>query len=170
MTSIEIVAPDKKYQPSVLAAIKEFEAEGATGMQWYYGVGDDFDAYVAALNARQTTETDTMVPESVYWAICEGEFAGRISIRHKLNEALKKHGGHIGYDVRPSFRRRGIATEMLRLALAEAKKLGIENALLTCADTNIPSIKVIERWGGVLEKKSLLQPENKMARYYWITV
>ena len=60
-------------------------------------------------------------------------------------------GGHIGYDVRPSARRRGHATAMLRGALIVARGLGIESALVTCSVDNVGSRTVIERNGGVLE-------------------
>jgi predicted acetyltransferase len=60
-------------------------------------------------------------------------------------------GGHIGYDVRPSARRRGYATAMLRDALIVARRLGIESALVTCSVDNVGSRTVIERNGGVLE-------------------
>jgi predicted acetyltransferase len=60
-------------------------------------------------------------------------------------------GGHIGYDVRPSARRRGHATAMLRAALPVARGLGIESALVTCDEDNVASRKVIEANGGVFE-------------------
>jgi len=64
---------------------------------------------------------------------------------------LRKVGGHIGYDIRPSARRHGHATAMLRAALAVAHRLNINPALLTCDTDNLGSRKVIERNGGVLE-------------------
>lgn len=72
-------------------------------------------------------------------------------MRHRLNEHLLEGGGHIGYDVRPTARRRGYATAMLRDALRKAAELGIEKALLTCDDDNVGSYKVIEANGGVME-------------------
>ena len=60
-------------------------------------------------------------------------------------------GGHIGYDVRPSARRHGHATEMLRQTLPIAHRMGIDPALITCNVDNIGSRTVIERNGGVLE-------------------
>ena len=74
-----------------------------------------------------------------------------MSIRHRLTPSLLLMGGHIGYDVRPSARRRGHATLMLAAALPVARGLGIDRALLTCRTDNIGSRKVIEANGGVLE-------------------
>ena len=79
------------------------------------------------------------------------EYLGRIAIRHRLTPNLLEVGGHIGYDVRPSARRRGHATEMLRQALLIAGRMGIGRALITCDVGNIGSRTVIERNGGVLE-------------------
>jgi predicted acetyltransferase len=64
---------------------------------------------------------------------------------------LLEMGGHIGYDVRPSARRRGHATEMLRQALAVANSLGIDPALITCDVGNVGSRTVIERNAGLFE-------------------
>jgi GNAT superfamily N-acetyltransferase len=73
----------------------------------------------------------------------------RIAVRHRLTPSLREVGGHIGYDVRPSARRRGHATAMLRAALPVAHALGIERALVTCDVDNVGSGKVIESNGGV---------------------
>ncbi|MGV8972461.1 MAG: GNAT family N-acetyltransferase, partial [Rhodoglobus sp.] len=61
---------------------------------------------------------------------------GRVSIRHKLNAFLAEVGGHIGYGVRPAFRRLGYATQMLHQALELARSLEIERALVTCDGDN----------------------------------
>ena len=78
-------------------------------------------------------------------------YLGRINLRHHLNEGLSEIGGHIGYDVRPTARRRGHATAMLAAALPRAAELGIDQALVTCDAENTASRKVIEANGGVLE-------------------
>ena len=85
------------------------------------------------------------------WWVEGDEFLGRVGIRHRLTSALLEMGGHIGYDVRPSARRRGHPTERLRQALGVAHELGIDPALVTCDVDNIGSRAVIERNGGVLE-------------------
>jgi predicted acetyltransferase len=72
-------------------------------------------------------------------------------VRHRLTDALREVRGHIGYDVRPSARRRGHATAMLTAVLPHARELGIDDALLTCDLDSIAPRKVIEAAGGVLE-------------------
>ena len=76
------------------------------------------------------------VPQTSLWLTDGDEFLGHLSIRHALNRRLRYKGGHIGYSVRPSRRRRGYATLMLRLSLPAANQLGIDPALVTCVDTD----------------------------------
>lgn len=145
----------------------------ASGLPWLHGldlasIAADFEGFVRTELARARLRTDTLVPETVLWGIHGGMFAGKLGIRHELNDALRLMGGHIGYDTVPSFRRRGVATAMLREALPMARALGLKKALLTCDDTNLASIRVIEKNGGVLEGKKQLEPGQPLKRYYWI--
>jgi predicted acetyltransferase len=145
----------------------EFRAEGrgAPGDQSEIGhyVRDRQDAwssdaafrvFVQKIHAQRLEETPRpvgFVPDTELWWVEGDEFLGRVGIRHRLTPALLEAGGHIGYDVRPSARRRGHATAMLREALIVARRLGIESALVTCNVDNVGSRTVIERNGGVLE-------------------
>lgn len=113
-----------------------------------------FRAFAEEIRAQRREDTPRPpghVPDTELWWVEGDEFLGRIGIRHRLTPALLEMGGHIGYDVRPSARRRGHATEMLRQALGIARELGIEPALVTCDVDNVGSRAVIERNGGVLE-------------------
>ena len=97
---------------------------------WWVGgdletVEQDFAAFVAKKLADSNRRTETFVPKTHLWAVAEEQFVGRISIHHELNDALRVEGGHIGYDTVPSFRGRGVATEMLRQALPVARALGL---------------------------------------------
>ncbi|MEZ5097877.1 MAG: GNAT family N-acetyltransferase [Nocardioides sp.] len=99
---------------------------------------------------------------SYRWIADDGDLVGFLAIRHALNDFLREEGGHIGYSVRPSRRREGHATLALALALAEARALGIERALVTCDTDNVASARTIERNGGVLEDV------RHGKRRYWI--
>jgi predicted acetyltransferase len=113
-----------------------------------------FEAFVQSIRAERLEETPRpawRVPDTELWWVEGDEFIGRIAIRHRLTPELHEVGGHIGYDVRPSARRRGHATEMLRQALGIARSLGIDRVLVTCDVDNVGSRTVIERNGGVLE-------------------
>ena len=125
-----------------------------------------FRAFVDALMADRLEATQRpagFVPATELWWVEGDEFLGRTSIRHRLTPTLLEIGGHIGYDVRPSARRRGHATAILRAALAVARDLGIERALVTCDTDNVGSRTVIERNGGILED------ERAGKLRFWVT-
>jgi predicted acetyltransferase len=169
---IELVAPTETLRDSFLCALAEFRDEG---LPWWRG-GDveiaerDFALFVANKLADAHPGVDASVPKTHRWAVAEGHFVGRISIHHELNDALRVVGGHIGYDTVPSFRGRGVATEMLRQALPLARALGLTEVLLTCDDTNAASIRVIERNGGSLFETKALGAHGPLKRYYWLTL
>ncbi|AKU95114.1 Acetyltransferase [Labilithrix luteola] len=167
---IHLVSPTEGCRESFLRALREFRHEG---LPWWVGgdlegIEQDFPAFVAKKLADSNRRTENFVPATHLWAVAEEQFVGRISIRHELNEALRVEGGHIGYDTVPSFRGRGIATEMLRQALPVARTLGLTAVLLTCDDTNAASIHIIERNGGTLRETKVLNSNRPPKRYYWI--
>ena len=104
---------------------------------------------------RRLDETDSpegFVPATMLWAVDGDRWLGRVSVRHELNDHLIRFGGHIGYAVRPSVRRRGIATTLLRVGLGMLNGIGVGEALILCAEDNEGSRRVIETAGGKLEK------------------
>lgn len=107
------------------------------------------------------------VPATMLFAVVDGEVVGRVHLRHELTPALLEEGGHIGYGVRPAYRRRGYATEMLRQGLELGRGLGITRALVTCADDNPGSVATIERCGGVLDD-TRPREGGTLTRHYWI--
>lgn len=169
---IQLVPPSARYRESFLRGLREFRQEG---LPWWVG-GDvetaeqDFAAFVARKLADSNSRAGSSVPKTHLWAVSEEEFVGRISIHHELTDPLRVEGGHIGYDTVPSFRGRGVATEMLRQGLPLARALGVADVLITCDDTNAASIRVIERNGGSLRQTKVLDPNTPLKRYYWITL
>lgn len=163
---LTLVAPNERYRETVLRGLRELRDEG---LPWHVAVDltaieRDFAAFVASKLAG----VNSVIPATHLWAIADDEFVGRLSIRHVLNDALRIEGGHVGYDTVPSFRGRGVATEMLRHALPIARTLGLTSVLITCDDTNSRSIRVIERNGGVLIDTKELAPNRPLKRYYAI--
>ncbi len=108
-------------------------------------------------------------PFAQLWLVCGDTFIGRASIRYALNELLLAWGGHVGYEIRPSLRRRGFGMRACTLAIAHARAHGIGRLLLTCAEDNLGSARIIEAHGGVLENIAPhpLTPGIRVRRY-WI--
>ena len=79
------------------------------------------------------------------------EYLGRISLRHELTEPLHEWGGHIGYVVRPSARRRGLASAALAGMLEVCRRQRIDPVLITCDVDNVASRRTIEGAGGRYE-------------------
>ncbi|MGO2036502.1 MAG: GNAT family N-acetyltransferase [Brevibacterium sp.] len=100
-------------------------------------------------------------------AEADGVPVGRVSIRYALNDFLLNEGGHIGYGVAPEFRRRGYATQILRRSVTRLAAAGVERILVTCADANTTSARVIERCGGQLEDLRTAH-DGTLTRRYWI--
>ena len=106
------------------------------------------------------------VSSMLYFLISEDIIMGSIVYRPEINERLMKCGGHIGYGIRPSERRKGYATLMLRMLLDNIKREGAVKVMLTCDDDNIASAKTIEKNHGKLYEKAIF--ENILIRKYWI--
>jgi predicted acetyltransferase len=165
-----LISPDAKYQDTYLAALREFQAEGRYLDKDPEAIARDFPAYVRELLGRvdPANASPGRVAETVLWLIDGDVYAGRVSIRHELNENLRLIGGHIGYEIRPSLRRRGYGTKGLRLALPHARAIGLRRVLITCDETNVASKKIIEANGGVFEN-SVQTPESFVKKLrYWI--
>jgi predicted acetyltransferase len=97
----------------------------------------------------------------------DGELVGRVSLRFALNDFLFHEGGHIGYAIRPPYRRRGHARDLLGQALVLVRSEGVHDVLVTCDDQNVASAGVIEANGGALENV-VMGSHGRMVRRYWI--
>lgn len=100
----------------------------------------------------------------------DNRIVGTINVRWNLNKEMLQFGGHIGYGVRPTERRKGYNKINLYLGLMEAKKLGLEKVMLDCSVTNLGSDKTIKALGGVLERCEKDPWDGEMTNVYWIDV
>jgi len=132
---------------------------------------DDFGRYLQQLRCEEAADQPMgRVPSAQYCLECDGEIMACIRLRFYLTPDLEQEGGHIGYDVRPSARGKGFGTTLLRLVLVHAKQQGLERVLLTADAQNLPSLKVIERNGGVLSGEVISPTTGKPMRHYWIAL
>lgn len=172
---LKLIKLTKAYEQQLGEMIDEWRADQERNhtnhSPWAIFKNDyhDFDYYLAHLDRRDAA--DGLVPSSVFFLLDEerDRLLGAADIRHYLNEDLLLGGGHIGDGIRPSERRKGYGTELLRLALAECRSLGIDRVLVTCSKDNVGSAKAIQRNGGVLENE-FLNEEGEIEQRYWITL
>lgn len=145
--ALTLVEPDGRWKAEVLEMARECSAHGEPR---YEPALADFDAYLRELAsyARGVGLPDGHVPQTTYWGLVGGEIVGSIRLRHRLTPDLEVEGGHIGYDVRPSRRGRGYATQMLALVLDRAREMDLARVLITCDADNIASARVIQKNGG----------------------
>lgn len=100
----------------------------------------------------------------------DNRLVGMIQVRHYFNDYLSKFGGHIGYSVKPSERRKGYATSMLRAILPYCREIGLDKILITCIDGNIGSEKTILNNGGIYESTVYEPCEKCSLKRFWITL
>ena len=180
---IHLVPPDARYRSSYLAATDEFgDAHRDGDGLWSEPPDGPFPGYELTRAELETPDEFArlvghrlgaareeaprrpgFVPCTFLWMVDGAEYVGSLAIRHRLTDHLLTTGGHIGYSVRPSARRRGVATEALRQALPHAAALGIDPALLTCDADNEASRRTILANGGVYE-----DTRDGSTQRYWV--
>lgn len=100
------------------------------------------------------------------------EVIGMLNFRPKAetHPYLAEYGGHIGYNIKPNRRGKGIGTQMLKDFLPIAKSYGLNKVMISCMSYNDASRKIITNNGGVFEAKVIYPPEEEMLERYWITL
>lgn len=154
---------------SLIAEVNNFDGnfEGARNIK-------DIDDYIGWLDKLKIYEKSETVPEgkvpgNTYFAMEDERIIGIVNLRFYLNDALRKHGGHIGYFIRPSERGKGKGTKMLELCLDEAKKYDLDKVMITCRVENIASARVMEKNGGVYEG-NYVNEDGQVYKNYWINI
>jgi predicted acetyltransferase len=164
--------PHAALAHSYRAMIREILDQGEELIPFPLSFGnDDFTAFLAKLEASSRGEgiPADFVANTTFWLVDgRGEVVAVSNLRHALTDKLRVEGGHIGYGVRPSARRRGHATEILRRTLGRARALGIEQALVTCAKDNSGSRATILRCGGRLHSEGFVEARGEVVQRYWI--
>lgn len=167
---MKLELPSVKYEQSYLQGLEEGKDEIGIAVLRKLKVTESFEEFVKNIlgEAKGLNLPEGWVPASEFWLVDRNEFIGRVSIRHSLNDHLLKIGGHIGYYIRASKRKMGYGKAILKLALLEAKKLGLKKILVTCDEGNIGSQKIIEANKGILEDIVEVGEGHPRKKRYWI--
>lgn len=175
MDGYKLVYPTKEYEKQAKEYIQEFyeyksEINGAGGLQRY----DNYDEWLLKVEKDMDSPniTKDKVPANTYFFIrvSDNKILGMINIRHRLNDFLLNEGGHIGYSIRPTERKKGYATSMLKLGLEKCRELKLEKVLVTCDKINISSAKVIHNNNGILENEIYSETFSEVIQRYWINL
>lgn len=165
---LRLVKASNQYCAQISDMLDEWNATGEKIIPYAIRRIDyhDFANYCANLEIKNPS--DGLVPDSTFFCLDKERnmIVGAVNIRHYLNDSLLLNGGHIGDGVRPSERRKGIATKMIALALDECRKLGIKKVLMVCDKNNVGSAKSIQNNGGILENE--VEVDGVVEQRYWI--
>ena len=162
---MKLIWPTMEYAKTIQDFRREFlktgdSMDGGASLRKFERTQDWLD-HVESFRRAETTQF-------IYLRESDGKMVGVIQIRHRFNAYLEKFGGHIGYAVAPSERRKGYATQMLRAALPECVKLGIDRVLVTCLRETEASRRTILKNGGLYESTVYDPKENCYIERYWI--
>lgn len=163
-----MIEPTEELAAALRAMAEEYQA---TGDDRYKLALEDLDAYFRSLvkYAKGVNLPVGHVPSSTFWLVSGGgRIVGRSSLRHHLTTELAHEGGHIGYDIRPSERRKGYGTLILKLTLQRAREKGLRRVFITCDADNVGSAKVIGKNGGELRGQEVSRRTGKLISQYWI--
>mgnify|MGYP004502344349 FL=1 len=182
MEKLMHVIPSEKYENDAIDYINEFykynsKINGEGGLDSYL---DNYSGWLKKLEKdRKQIANEKRVPAETYFLVRENDnrIVGMINIRYNLNERLLLNGGHIGYSIRPTERRKGYNKINLYLGLKRLDELNVETALLDCVKSNIGSSKTMlalgakkyneiynEDYGEVVEKYKI-DIKNSLEKY-----
>ena len=156
---MKLVKPTVEYDQQIRAFRKEF-----------LDSGDSMDGSGGLRRYENSADWIENLKDIEYMFVREEDekIVGLIQIRPVLNAYLEQFGGHIGYCVVPSERRKGYATQMLGATLPLCRQLGIDQLLVTCLSGNEGSIRTILNNGGVFESVVHEPDEDMDVERYWI--
>lgn len=169
--NVRLVKPSSEYKEEYLDFHKEWKSSGEDMIPWVIKKDpSDFNEMIQSLLDAEKGKNlpQGWVPDSTFWSVEENNrVLGVVNIRHSLTENLMNSGGHVGYGIRPSERKKGYATKLLSLSLEKTKELGIDATLVVCDKWNEASKRTILNNGGISDKDFIEEDGNVILRF-WI--
>jgi len=168
---LRLFEPSMTDKDACLDAVQEFHAAGEYDVDAEQ-LGAKFEDLIARLVAAKnpTNAPAGELPYEDLWLMEGDQWIGKLTLRTTINAKYLYAGGHIGYEIRPSKRRQGYGTVLLRMGLERARERGLHRVLLTCDETNLGSRKVIENNGGHLENAVEVEGQTVLKMRYWINL
>lgn len=113
---IKLIKPSKVWEKEIFDYKKEMIANGeehlnGCGFLENFDTFEDWENHYLAYAEKNKIPTDSSYVEGSQWMLVDENrkrVLGMINIRHELNEYLYNEGGHIGYSIRPSERRKNM--------------------------------------------------------------
>ena len=169
---LALIKPVIKFKSEFLSMLEEYRAVAEDPYRDILKAAwTDFHMYIRQLEdfSKGRGLPHSYAPMTSFWMVQDDKvIVGESRLRHKLTPALKLEGGHIGYSIRPSQRRKGYGTRLLELTLEKAKELGLSHVLVTCNTDNIASAQVIQKNGGKLAGGVISNKSGAAVSHYWI--
>jgi predicted acetyltransferase len=169
--NVRLVKPTTELREEYLEFYHEWKASDEKMVPWVIQKDPtNFNDMIQSLLDAEKGENlpEDWVPDSTYWLVAEDKrVLGVVNVRHRLTENLMNCGGHVGYGIRPSERRKGHATKLLSLSLEKTKELGINETLVVCDKWNEASKRTILNNGGKPDRDFIEEDGNVILRF-WI--
>ena len=167
---LKFMLPTPENEADVLAYYREIKEAGSESIG--LGNSDNYPVWMQGMWNRHEGKNlnPGFVRENFYLCYDGDTLVGVLNLKFELTDFLLHYGGHIGYAVRPSLRRRGYATRMLKQCLELARGFGMDRILCICNEDNIGSEKTILHNGGVLENIEYDPEEQVNVKRFWITL
>ena len=174
---MKLVYPTLAYKEKAIEYMNEFyehgsQINGAGGLNRFLKEST-YEEWIEYVRSEMDIANlpEEKVPALTYFFVREEDdrIIGMTNIRLSLNDFLRSEGGHIGYAIRPTERRKHYAIEQLKAALAVYRRVGIEEVLVSCYKDNVASAGVIQKCGGILQREFFSENCNKMMQMYVIS-